>query len=129
MKERWRLSNRDHKRLETLTSGPFPTPALRPSEQRAMLYLVGEEAWSDLVRLAMARSRAKIDGRAWLRLLGLPRRWPRPNLPISAGDLMAAGISAGPELGLRLRQAEDWWIACDFAPGRQELLQHVMAKG
>ncbi len=36
---------------------------------------------------------------------------------------MGIGIPEGPEIGIRLRDAEEWWIERDFAPRRDELLQ------
>ena len=54
MPERWRLSKHEARRLETLVTLLPPTPALRPREQRAVLYEAGAEAWRDLVHLAGA---------------------------------------------------------------------------
>lgn len=125
MRERWRLSNAEGKRIEAITSLMAPSPALRPSEQRAVLYHIGPEAWRDLVRIGWARSKAALDDRSWKRLLRLPDRWPIPVMPVSGRDLIAAGVTAGPDLGLQLRQLEDWWVASDFKSGKTELLKRV----
>lgn len=123
--ERWRLSNHEAKRLEALVSLLPPSPALRPAEQRAMLYHMGAEAWRDLVQVAWARSDAGSGDAGWKALLELPDRWPIPVLPVSGRDLLAAGMSPGPEIGVMLSRLEDWWVASDFQPSRDELLKRL----
>ena len=125
MPERWRLSNHEARRLEAMVSLPPPSPALRPREQRAVLYQTGPEAWLDLVHLAWARSDAAPDDPRWQDLLELPARWPVPQLPVAGRDLLAAGMSPGPEIGVMLKKLEDWWVASDFEPTRDELLKRL----
>jgi poly(A) polymerase len=125
MPERWRLSNHEAKRLEALASLLPPSPALRPTEQRAILYHMGPEAWRDLVQVAWARSDAAFGDAEWKTLLELPERWPIPVLPVSGRDLLAAGMSPGPEIGVILGKLEDWWVASDFQPSRDELLKRL----
>jgi poly(A) polymerase len=122
MKDRWRLSNVEARRIEEISALPPPSPLLRPKEQRAVLYQLGEGLWRDLVQIAWARSKAASDDPAWKRLLGLPARWPIPALPVSGRDLVARGMQPGPEIGETLRRIEDWWVASDFKPDKEELL-------
>ena len=125
MPERWRLSNHEARRLEAIVSLLPPTPALRPQEQRVILFQHGAEAWRDLVHLAWARSDAAPEDAAWQDLLDLPDRWPIPCLPVAGRDLLAAGMSPGPEIGVMLKKLEDWWVASDFQPPRDELLKRL----
>ena len=125
MPERWRLSNHEARRLEAIVSLLPPTPALRPQEQRIILFQHGAEAWRDLVHLAWARSDAAPEDAAWQDLLDLPDRWPIPCLPVAGRDLLAAGMSPGPEIGVMLKRLEDWWVASDFQPTRDELLKRL----
>ena len=125
MPERWRLSNHEARRLEAIVSLLPPTPALRPQEQRVILFQHGAEAWRDLVHLAWARSDAAPEDAAWQDLLDLPDRWPIPCLPVEGRDLLAAGMSPGPEIGVMLKKLEDWWVASDFQPTRDELLKRL----
>ncbi|MCA3555083.1 CCA tRNA nucleotidyltransferase [Aestuariivirga sp.] len=125
MPGRWRLSNHEARRLEAVVSLIPPTPALRPAEQRIILYQTGAAAWRDLVHIAWARSGAAADGARWRDLLELPDRWPIPSLPVAGKDLVASGMSPGPEIGAMLRKLEDWWVASDFQPGRDELLKRL----
>ena len=125
MKQRWRLSNHEGRRLEAIVSLNPPTPALRDMEQKIVLYQFGIEAFEDLVRIAWARSDAPMDDSDWQHLLALPERWAVPVLPVSGGDLLAAGMNPGPEIGVTLRALEDWWVASGFAPGKKELLKRL----
>ncbi len=125
MKERWRLSNHEGRRLEAISSLMPPSPALRPHEQRVILYHIGAEAWRDIVQVAWARADAEMDDSLWKDLLDLPERWPIPVLPVSGRDLIAAGMVPGPEMGATLRNLEDWWVASGFTPGKQELLARI----
>lgn len=125
MKERWRLSNHEGKRLEAIVSFMPPSPALRPQEQRIILYQIGAEAWRDLVHVAWARSDAAMDDAGWKSLLELPARWDIPVLPVSGRDLLAAGMKPGPEMGTTLAKLEDWWVASDFTPTKQDLLSRI----
>jgi tRNA nucleotidyltransferase/poly(A) polymerase len=125
MKERWRLSNHEGKRLEAIVSLLPPSPMLREREQRIILYQIGPEAWRDLVHIAWARCDSSPSDEGWKGLLALPERWEIPSLPVSGRDLLAAGMSPGPEIGVLLRKLEDWWVASDFTPGREELLQRI----
>ena len=43
----------------------------------------------------------------------------------SGRDLLAAGMSPGPEIGVVLNKLEDWWVASDFQPSRDELLKRL----
>ena len=125
MKERWRISNVEAKRLDAISSLTAPSPSLRLREQRAVLYRMGADAWRDLVRIGWARSKASLDDPSWKRLLRLPDRWPVPSLPVAGRDLIAAGLNPGPEFGLTLRRLEDWWLAADFKPGKDDLLKRL----
>jgi len=125
MKSRWRLSNEEGARLRNTIAHVPPSPALRPREQRAILYQLGPCTWCDLVRLAWARSDASLADAGWQALLDLPLRWNSPVLPVTGHDLIAAGVSPGPEIGVMLRTLEDWWVASDFQPSRDELLKRL----
>ncbi len=125
MKERWRLSNHEGRRLAAIFSHEPPSPGLRALEQKIILYQIGPEAWNDLVRISWARSDAPMTDAAWRSLLELPARWEIPVLPVSGGDLLAAGMNPGPEIGVTLRRLEDWWVASGFTPGKQDLLKRL----
>jgi len=125
LKERLRLSNREAERIAALAAAPALSPKLRPPERRAMLYRLRAEAWRDAVNLAWARSRTPAMDRDWHRLLMLPGRWKIPVFPVTGRDLTGRGMKPGPELGAVLRRLEDWWIASNFKPGKDEILARL----
>ena len=122
LKDLLRLSNVEAARIEALMAAPEITPRLRERERRALLYEVGAQAWRDAVAVAWARSAAAQTDLSWKKLLSLGARWPRPVMPLTGKDLLAAGLQAGPELGAALKQAEDYWVASDFRADAAKLL-------
>jgi poly(A) polymerase len=90
-----------------------------------VLYGLGPALFRDVVNLSWARSKEPLTDRGWRTLLKLADRWPIPKLPVTGHDLIAAGLPPGPELGQALERLGDWWIAADFAPDRDELLQRM----
>jgi poly(A) polymerase len=125
MKERWRLSNHEGRRLEAIAAHPPLTPDLRPGERRVILYRIGPEAWRDLARIGWAKSGAAPDDPAWRDLLALPERWQAPAFPVAGRDLLALGMAPGPGIGAALTRLEDWWLASDFKASREELLKRL----
>ncbi len=125
MKDRWKLSNHEGKRLAAISSLNPLSPSLRALEQKIILYQIGPEAWHDLVHIAWARSGAPMNDADWQELLDLPEHWEIPVLPVSGGDLLAAGMNPGPEIGVTLRKLEDWWVASGFTPDKQDLLKRL----
>jgi poly(A) polymerase len=125
LKDDLRLSNEEGQRLERINAAPELSPALRMQEQQKMLYQLGSDAWGDAVNLSWARSRASLTSAKWAALLDLPQNWPVPQFPVTGKDLVASGVAPGPALGEMLQQLEDWWLACDFVPTREELLLRI----
>ena len=125
LKDDLRISNVEAQRIENLIVAPDLTPRLKPQEQRALLYHLGAQAWVDAIQLAWAKGRAAKTNQKWQDLLDLQKRWPIPKLPINGKDLLQAGVASGPHMGEVLRDLEDWWVANDFAPTREELLERL----
>ena len=48
--------------------------------------------------------------------------WDIPQLPLKGGEIVARGVSAGPEVARVLRAVEDRWVAEGF-PGRERVLE------
>ena len=125
LREAWRLSNNQARRIDALLEGMVLTPKLRENEQQKLLYAVGAEAWRGSVHLAWAKSRAPLTDRAWERMLKLPERWVIPSFPLAGRDLLAIGFPPGPDMGRELKRLEDYWIASDFTSTKEELLQSM----
>ena len=116
-----RLTNAEVKRFANLQKAGPPSPALRERERRAVLYGLGVGGWRDAVRLAWARSR----GAGWRALHDFAGDHPPRTFPLTGQDLLTAGFAPGPKIGETLSRLEDWWIASDFMPSKEELLQRA----
>jgi poly(A) polymerase len=125
LKEQLRLSNEDAARLDAMAAAPDLSPALNDSERRRVLYQLGASGWRDAVHLSLAHSKAKLDDLAWLALLELATTWVPPRLPVKGTDLIGVGLHPGPKMGQILSALEDWWVANDFTPTRQDLMARV----
>jgi poly(A) polymerase len=125
LKDRLRLSNVDADRLQSLASAPDLSPSLSQPERRRLLYHIGVARWHDAVRLSWAKSRAKSDDVNWSELLAVPETWMPFELPVKGADIVAAGFAPGPKVGQVLSALEDWWVASDFAPTKNDLLARV----
>ncbi len=45
--------------------------------------------------------------------------------PLFGRDALALGVAEGPALGGLLDAVEAWWAECDFAPSREDCLEHL----
>lgn len=125
LKDVLRLSNAEAQRIDDLSVAPDLSPSLKPQEQRALLYHLGVQAWTDAVHIAWAKGRSTKTDQKWQTLLDLPMNWPIPKLPTNGKDLLRAGVASSPRMGAVLRDLEDWWVANDFAPTRKDLLERL----
>ncbi len=99
---RLKLSNKAKKRLGLAAD---PSLALNP---RSLAYRLGTEGAIDRLLLAdRPADAASISG------------WPRPHLPIGGGELIARGLTQGPEVARMLKRIEDEWEAAGFPKGEE----------
>ena len=49
--------------------------------------------------------------------------WQKPVMPVKGADLIAAGFSAGPEIGEKLAALEERWVDSQFRLGKDDLLK------
>ena len=97
---RLKLSKRARKRLALAADADLG------SAPRPLAYRIGTEAAVDRLLLAdRAADAAEVAG------------WPVPRLPIGGGELIARGISEGPEVARTLHAIEAEWIAAGFPTG------------
>jgi len=59
------------------------------------------------------------------KLLELAENWEKPQFPINGGDVMAAGVPAGKQVGEMLSVLENAWIEENFIPDRAALLARL----
>jgi poly(A) polymerase len=125
LKDRLRLSNEDAARLAALHAAPDVSKALSEVERRRILYHIGASGWRDAVDLSLAQSKTKLDDPKWKALRDVPNLWVPPRLPVKGTDLIGVGLHPGPKMGQILSALEDWWVANDFTPTRQDLMARV----
>jgi poly(A) polymerase len=123
-----RLSNEARDRIvaaaerDRRIAAPMP-----PALAKQLLYRNGVERFHDQLLLNWAGSGASPADSNWRAIFSLMQSWKIPQLPVDGNDVMALGIPEGPEIGVRLRDVEQWWIEQDFAAGRMELLDRLRA--
>lgn len=127
---RWKLSTRAKTRL---IGHAMITPLTAETSELALkkrLYWEGAEAITDHLRISLAQARAKAerDNQALLQagqfsvLLNISERYQKPDFPLTGKDLIAAGISKGPELGQKLKSAEKAYVESGFKLDQEALL-------
>lgn len=98
-----------------------------------LLYRNGSQGITTRLRLALAVARGKAEGdmaemarSARLnKLLDHANAWVKPSFPVNGGDVMAAGIAAGRQVGETLAALEHQWVEENFASDRATLLARL----
>ncbi len=114
MSQRWRLSNVETKRLDSMGHRWWRLEDMDEATAQRRLYRLGEGRYRDRIMLAWARAGRKFGSPRWRDLASLPQRWIAPVFPFKAADFIARGIAEGPALGHVLTLAEDAWLAMQF---------------
>jgi poly(A) polymerase len=104
---RLKLSNKAKKRLASAADGSL---GLNP---RSLAYRIGADGAVDRLLLA-----GRADDVTSL------SSWTPPRLPIGGGDLIARGLTQGPEVARMLKRIEDEWEAAGF-PNAEEFSRIV----
>jgi poly(A) polymerase len=122
---RLRLSKAEAARLENwATSGE--AKAGRTDKLLALdLYRGDRQGIYDRLKLALASSTEKADSKSadsLLRQIAFTENWDRPVFPLSGADMLKQGLDAGPEVGRRLKQLEEKWVASGFELTKAQLL-------
>ncbi len=122
---RLRLSKAESMRLLEWAKSGEAKPARTDKVLALELYKGARQGIVDRLRLAVAAAREKGEAKtvdALLRQLAFAESYKRPVFPLSGGDMLADGLIAGPEVGRRLKQLEEKWIASGFQLSKAQLL-------
>lgn len=114
LSQRWRLSNVETKRLDSMGHRWWRLVGMDEAIAQRRLYRLGEARYRDRIMLAWARAGRDAASPSWREFATLPDRWTAPVFPIKAADFIARGIAEGPALGHVLTIAEDAWLAMQF---------------
>ncbi|MGO1118751.1 CCA tRNA nucleotidyltransferase [Rhodovibrionaceae bacterium A322] len=134
LSERLRLSNEETRLLSDYLASPRLDPAAlgEAGDQAALkllFYRRGVDHGLDLLALQLARQTPPLDQQqstdVWQQALSLSQGWQMPVFPVTGADLLAQGLTPGPEIGRMLRKLEDWWIAQDYQPDRLDCLARL----
>lgn len=108
---RLRLSVAQRKRLAIVAARGEPC-----SDARALAYRIGIEEARDRLLLS-GESTSALDG------------WSAPAFPLKGGEIVARGVSAGPEVARTLRRVEEQWISESFPDAARvsSILDEVLA--
>ncbi len=126
--EALRLSNAQRDRLQAaLGTEPRIVSWMSPREARRAVYRLGAQAFCDRALLGWAASDRPAATIQWRALLPMAQSWPRPVLPLSGEEILAAGVPKGPMVGRVMREVEDWWIDHDFTDDKLSLVEQLKA--
>ncbi|MEQ9448050.1 MAG: CCA tRNA nucleotidyltransferase [Rhodospirillaceae bacterium] len=123
--ERLRLSAGAAKRLVDLCER---ANTIEITTLNRLLYKAGAALAADRILLSWAQARAESpdeDPEPWRNLIEIARSWTPRTLPVTGRDVLALGISPGPDVGKYLTAVEDWWIEAKFSPSRDDVLDEL----
>lgn len=124
---RLKLSNEERDRLVAALGDDVKiTNYMSLREMRRAIYKLGNEAFRDRVMLAWAAA-GNDKAQAWRALVAHAQMWTPPKLPLTGDEIMAAGVPAGPKVGIIMREVEDWWIDADFPDDKLSVIERLKA--
>lgn len=105
-----KLTNRDRDAIDRIHAlvdrlGPAPSSG----QVKEAVYRHGNAAVAAALRVAAAVAATTVP-----ETLSIARGWTAPRFPVTGRDLVARGMSPGPEVGRRLAELEAEWIAGGF---------------
>lgn len=110
---RWKLSNAQKERLIAAASAAKDvTPFTDQAQARRLKYWLGAERWQDQLMLALAEETRAPEH--WRAILAATDDLNVPAFPLRGEDVLARGVSPGPQVGKVLRAVESWWVEADF---------------
>jgi len=98
----------------------------RTSILKRLLYRLGKDDYRRKILIDAALAADHLDFAEISHELNLPERWTPPRFPIAGHDLLALGMSPGPELGDCLSALEIDWITSDFSLTESQLKERVV---
>ncbi len=127
---RLRLPNRQRFALAYLLDPPLdPWAEVSLKDRHRAVRKLGAPLFRKLLRLSWARHHLDDDrarpGAAFEAALSEAERLAGIAFPLLGRDALTLGVREGPELGRLLDAVEAWWAERDFAPSREDCLEHL----
>ncbi len=129
LRDRLRLSNAEHARLEALARaleachGLAAPPSL--GELRVLLFERGRQCARDMLTLAQVDAGAPPDEARFASAYRFVSDTPLPQMPFSGADILARGVRPGQRVGIVLKSLQALWIRAGF-PKEPETLARLL---
>ena len=136
LSSRLRMSKNEAARLDQWAKAPAIDPSLAETALDRLLYRQGVEGVKTRLKLALSSAGADMSaGEAAMQkiakfstLLARAEKFNKPSFPLSGADVLAAGLSPGPQVGEVLGELEAAWVDGNFAADRETLLSRLATK-
>lgn len=131
--ERLKLSRAEADFLQLFASAPAVNDDMSELALDRLIYRHGKAGILARLKLALANARVKAEqdtsamaaAARWLKLVARAKAFEKPVFPLSGADVIAAGISPGPDVGRLLGELEDAWVQANFSFSREKLLTRL----
>jgi len=133
MAERLKLSRAEADFLQLFASAPAVKDDMSELALDRLIYRHGKAGILARLKLALANARVKAEqdtsamatAARWLKLVERAKAFDKPTFPLSGADVIASGISPGPDVGRLLGELEDAWVQANFSFSREKLLTRL----
>jgi len=110
---RWKLSNAQKERLIAAAGASKDiAPFTDRAQARRLKYWLGAGPWQDQLMLALAEETCATE--QWRAILAATDDLDVPKFPLRGEDVLARGVSPGPQVGKVLHAVETWWVENGF---------------
>lgn len=135
MAERLRMSKAEGLWLERFVGAPAVDANTKQAALDRLIYRHDKQAIVQRLKLDLAMARDQLArGQGAMEtvaklatLLARAEAFVVPQMPIAGGDLVKAGVPAGPDVGRLLKALEDEWVGSNFSYDRNRLLEKLEA--
>lgn len=124
--KRMAFSNAETARMTNWAKSIAPKAGIERGDLEKLLYASNKQGMTDAMKLEVVHLRGREDeagADAMLELLRHAQTWKSPVFPVQGKDLIEAGMQSGPEMGEKLKQLEEAWIASGFKLEKTQLLK------
>lgn len=124
---RLKLSNVERGQLEAaVLVEPALDPAADMAQAKALRFHLSGDYFERAYIMAWARSGVSAADGAWSSRFKSMTSWRVPEVPFKGADIVALGVSPGPNVGIALRQFREWWINAGFPDDDDALLRDTL---
>lgn len=126
---RWCLSRRDGILLlqYTAPNKHIDAALTLPEQKRLLRKLQSKQIYLNHLAISAAESQLEgtFDANHFKQMVHTAIDWDIPQFSVAGQDILAIGIPTGKVVGSILKAAEKWWEEQNYAPEKEEILQHI----